>query len=234
MIRVGLVDDQQFDLEKMVAVISKMEGVNLVFATENAEEAYREVKKNEIDLLICDIEMPNLSGYELANFIHSYALNISVIFVTAHSGYAVHAFEIQVHDYIMKPYTRERLMMSVQRFIEKQKKQDANRGTLIVKQRSEIHFIKKKEIIFIERTGRSTTIVTTGEKYETYQTLNELEEKLVERDFFRSHRSFIINIHYVKNFSTYTKHSYLVSFYQTQETAMMTKEKMEEFQAKYF
>ncbi|OUM88899.1 MAG: hypothetical protein BAA01_16495 [Bacillus thermozeamaize] len=136
MIRVGLVDDERLDLEKMVAIMKQIEGVEMVFATQSSEEAYREIKKNEI--------------------------------------------------------------------------------------------------IFIERTGRTTTIVTTGEKYTTYQTLNELEKKLVERDFFRSHRSFIINIHYVKNFSLYTKHSYLVSFYQTKDTAMMSKEKMEEFQAKYF
>lgn len=234
MIRVGLVDDQPFDLEKMVEIISQMEGVTIVFATQSAEEAYRQVKNHEIDLLICDIEMPNLSGFELAHFIHSYALDICVIFVTAHSGYAVHAFELQVHDYIMKPFARERLRTSVQRYIEKKKRKEADREVLIVKQRSEIHFIKKKEIIYIERTGRSSTIVTTTGKYETYQTLSELEASLAARDFFRSHRSFIINIHYIKNFSLYTKHSYLVTFYQTQGTALITKDKMEEFQAKYF
>ncbi|TMV14411.1 response regulator transcription factor [Paenibacillus thermoaerophilus] len=133
-------------------------------------------------------------------------------------------------------YTKERLERSIRRFLEKRRKQqDSQSGTLVIKQKSEIHFIKKQDIVFIERTGRSTTIVTAGgETYETYQTLGELEEKLVERGFFRSSRSFIINIHYIKNFSLYTKHSYLVSFHPTQKTAVMTKEKMEEFQAKYF
>ncbi|WP_159887282.1 LytR/AlgR family response regulator transcription factor [Paenibacillus puerhi] len=234
MIRVGLVDDQPYDLEKLTAIVGQLDEAEIVFATQDPEEAYREVKKDKIDLLIADIEMPGLSGYELAHFVHSYALKTTVIFVTGHSGYAVHAFEIQVHDYIMKPYTRERLLQSVQRFAEKRRKQDSAHGNLIIKQKAEIHVIRKPDIIFIERTGRTTTIVTTGDTYETYQPLAELEEKLVERDFFRSHRSFIINIHHVKNFSLYSKHSYSIAFYPTKQTAMMTKDKMEEFQSKYF
>ncbi|SDD76647.1 two component transcriptional regulator, LytTR family [Paenibacillus sp. UNCCL117] len=234
MIRVGLVDDQPYDLEKLAAIIGQLDEAQIVFATQDPEEAYRQVKKDKVDLLIADIEMPGLSGYELAHFVHSYALKTAVIFVTGHSGYAVHAFELQVHDYIMKPYTRERLLQSVRRFMEKHQEQDAVQGNLIIKQKSEIHIIRKPDIVFIERTGRTTTIVTTGELYETYQPLAELEEKLKERDFFRSHRSFLINIHHVKNFSLYSKHSYSISFYPTKRTAMMTKEKMDEFQTKYF
>src|SRR5690606_7123528 len=183
--------------------------------------------------LIADIEMPKLSGYELADIIHSHALNISVIFVTANSGYAVHAFELQVHDYIMKPYTKERLIQSVERLKEKTRGSDIA-GRLYIKQKSDIHIIQKKDIIFIERTGRSTTIYTKSGAIKTYQTLNELEGELRERDFLRSHRSFIINIHYVKNFSLYAKNSYVVTFEGIDEQAMITKEKVEFLQENYF
>ncbi|HLT56905.1 MAG TPA: LytTR family DNA-binding domain-containing protein, partial [Bacillota bacterium] len=200
MLKVGLVDDREIDLDKMRVIIENIPEVEIIFATTSAEEAYKQIKKEEINLLIADIEMPKLSGYELADIIHSHALNISVIFVTANSGYAVHAFELQVHDYIMKPYTKERLIQSVERLKEKTRGSDIA-GRLYIKQKSDIHIIQKKDIIFIERTGRSTTIYTKSGAIKTYQTLNELEGELRERDFLRSHRSFIINIHYVKNFS---------------------------------
>lgn len=119
MLKVGLVDDREIDLDKMRVIIENIPEVEIIFATTSAEEAYKQIKKEEINLLIADIEMPKLSGYELADIIHSHALNISVIFVTANSGYAVHAFELQVHDYIMKPYTKERLIQSVERLKEK-------------------------------------------------------------------------------------------------------------------
>ena len=231
--KIGLVDDRRIDLDKLNGIISGLDGIEIIFSTTSAHEAYEYIKKEAVDLLIADIEMPNLSGYELADIIHSHALNIAVIFVTGNSGYAVHAFEINVHDYIMKPYPKERLIQSVQRLMEKNKSTEIA-GRLYIKQKNNIHIIQKKDIIFIERSGRSTTIHTKTGCIKTYQTLNELEGELRERDFIRSHRSFIINIHYVLNFSLYAKNSYIVTFEGIEEQAMITKEKVDFLQQYYF
>ncbi|KMK94720.1 LytR/AlgR family response regulator transcription factor [Rossellomorea marisflavi] len=231
--KIGLVDDRVIDLDKLQVIVSGVEGADIVFSTTSAEEAYEQIKKETVDLLICDIEMPHLSGYELADIIHSHALSIAVIFVTANSGYAVHAFELNVHDYIMKPYSKERLQQSVQRLMEKSKSAEMT-GRLYLKQKNNIHIVQKKDIIFIERSGRSTTIYTRNEQIKTYLTLNELEGELRERDFIRSHRSFIINIHYVKNFSLYAKNSYVITFEGIEEQAMITKEKVDFLQEHYF
>ncbi|MGE7602755.1 LytR/AlgR family response regulator transcription factor [Peribacillus sp. NPDC097675] len=231
--RVGLVDDRRIDLDKLYGIVTQMPGIELVFSTDSAEYAYEQIKLETIDLLIADIEMPNMSGYEMADIIHSHALNIAVIFVTGTSGYAVHAFELNVHDYIMKPYSRDRLVKSIERFLEKTKSAEVA-GRLFLKQKNEIHILQKRDIIFIERSGRSTTIHTKNGPITTYQTLNELEGELRERDFIRSHRSFIINIHFVKNFSLYAKNSYVVSFDGIEEQAMITKDRVDFLQAQYF
>ncbi|KEZ53350.1 MULTISPECIES: LytR/AlgR family response regulator transcription factor [Metabacillus] len=231
--KVGLVDDRFIDLDKLNGIISGIPDVEIVFSTQSAEEAYEYIKKEVVDVLIADIEMPNLSGYELADVIHSHALNISVIFVTGNSGYAVHAFELNVHDYIMKPYPKERLIKSVERLKEKTQSADIA-GRLYLKQKNDIHILQKKDIIFIERSGRSTTIYTKSGAVKTYLTLNELEGELRERDFIRSHRSFIINIHFVKNFSLYAKNSYVVTFEGLDGQAMITKEKVDYLQKHYF
>ncbi|MGN7403700.1 LytR/AlgR family response regulator transcription factor, partial [Cytobacillus praedii] len=170
--------------------------------------------------------MPDLSGYELADIIYSHALQIAVIFVTGNSGYAVHAFELNVHDYIMKPYSKERLLA-------KHQKAELN-GRLFIKQKTDIHIVQKKDIIFIERSGRATTIFTKNGPIKTYQTLNELEGELRERLFIRSHRSFIINIQYITNFSLYAKNSYLVLFEGIEEKAVITKENLDYIQQHYF
>lgn len=231
--KIGLVDDRNIDLDKLTGIISGIQGVEIIFSTTSAEEAYEHIKKETVDLLIADIEMPNLSGFELADIIHAHALNISVIFVTGNSGYAVHAFELNVHDYIMKPYPKERLIQSIQRLLEKSTSTEIN-GRLYLKQKNDIHIVQKKDIIFIERSGRSTTIFTKSGPIKTYQTLNELEGELRERDFIRSHRSFIINIHYVLNFSLYAKNSYIVTFEGIKDQAMITKEKVDFLQQYYF
>lgn len=233
MLKVGIVDDRQIDLDKIVGIVSQIDDVEIVFATTSAEEAYKRIKDEEIMLLVADIEMPHLSGYELADIIHSHALHIEVIFVTANSGYAVHAFEINVHDYIMKPYTKNRLTTSIKRIMEKSRQAEIT-GRLYIKQKNNIHIIQKKDIIFIERTGRSSTIFTKSGTIKTYQTLKELEGELRERDFLRSHRSFIINIHYIQNFELYAKNSFIVNFDGIEETAMITKEMVNHLQQNYF
>jgi two-component system, LytTR family, response regulator NatR len=232
-VKIGLVDDRQIDLDKLFAIVGSMDGIEIVFTTTNAQVAYEQIRLQTIDLLIADIEMPDLSGYELADIIHSHALQIAVIFVTGNSGYAVHAFELNVHDYIMKPYSKERLIGSIERLMAKHKKSDLI-GRLYIKQKTDIHIVQKQDIIFIERSGRSTTIYTKSGAIKTYQTLNELEGELRERLFIRSHRSFIINIQYIKSFSLYAKNSYVVSFEGIQEKAMITKENLDYIQQHYF
>jgi LytT family two-component system response regulator NatR len=231
--KVGLVDDHSYDLEKLRISLEREDDIDILFSTSSAEEAYNKIKKNEIDLLITDIEMPKLSGYELADFINAYALDIQVIFVTGHSGFAVHAFELNVLDYIMKPYSKERLLKGIQRFHQKKQSTDT-RDKLILKQKTEMQVLNKQDIIFAERTGRSTTIITTNGEFSTYQSLNEIEKELTGSHFLRSHRAFIVNISYIQNFSLYTKHSYSVMFQSTEKTALITKTNLDILQKEYF
>ncbi|MFD2444927.1 LytR/AlgR family response regulator transcription factor [Bacillus sp. CGMCC 1.16607] len=233
MLKVGLVDDSKYDLEKLLISLGNQEDIDVVFSTNDPEEAYDLIKKSEIDLLITDIEMPKLSGYELADLINSYALDVKIMFVTGHSGYAVHAFELNVLDYIMKPYSKERLLRGIAR-LEQKKEVVQDKSKLVLKTKTDIHFIEKKNIIFIERTGRSTTILTKDGEFTTYLTLNELEEELTNRSFLRSHRGFIINIHFVKHFSLFAKNSYTVSFHHTNRTAIVTKANLDKLQSNYF
>src|SRR5690625_15827 len=102
MLKVGLVDDRLYDLEKLKTILTTEKNIDIVFATTSSEEALNLLKKNQIDLLITDIEMPQLSGYELADLIHTYHLDIQVIFVTGYSAYSVHTFELEILDYIFK------------------------------------------------------------------------------------------------------------------------------------
>lgn len=233
MIRIGMVDDRLYDLEKLQTILVSEPDVDVLFAVQDAEEAYSLVKTAKPDILFADIEMPNLSGYELADLMHTHAMDTAVVFVTANSGYAVHAYELNVLDYIMKPYKKERLIKALERFRGRKSVRESQE-MLMVRHQSDIHFVHMKDIIFIERTGRSTTILTTGGHYETYQTLNELEEQLSPKDFIRAHRSYLIHIRYVKHFSLYSKTSYLVTFHHTKQKAYITKTKLDELKTHFF
>lgn len=233
MLTVGIVDDNPRDLEKLELIVNNMENVELILKANSADEVYHSIQKTPVDLLITDIEMPCMSGYQLADFIQLNNMKTAVIFVTAKSGYAVHAFELNVHDYILKPFNADRLIQSIDRFTEKK---DAGRvtGRLFIRSDGDLVVVPKAEIIFLERTGRTTTIHTINETYETYQSLGELEGDIRESMFIRSHRSFIINLQYVKRFASYSKKSFVVIFEGSSGKALVTKEKLKYLQENYF
>ncbi|MBC1473877.1 response regulator transcription factor [Listeria grandensis] len=233
MLTVGIVDDNQLDLDKLELIVNHVPTVELLLKANSAEEVYTFIQENPVDLLITDIEMPGMSGYQLADFIHLNNMNTTIIFVTAKSGYAVHAFELNVHDYILKPYHQERLVQSIERFTTK-KEAGKITGRLFIRSGGDLVIIPKDEIIFLERTGRTTTIYTKNEIFETYQSLGELEGDIREAMFIRSHRSFIINLQYVKRFAVYSKKSFTVIFEGTSEKALVTKEKLKYLQENYF
>lgn len=233
MLTVGIVDDNQLDLDKLELIVSQIPTIELLLKASSAEEVYTFIQEKPVDLLITDIEMPGMSGYQLADFIHLNNMHTTVIFVTAKSGYAVHAFELNVHDYILKPYNQDRLIQSIERFTTK-KAAGKITGRLFIRSGGDLVVIPKSEIIFLERTGRTTTIHTSNETFETYQSLGELEGDIRESMFIRSHRSFIINLQYVKRFAAYSKKSFVVLFEGTSEKALVTKEKLKYLQENYF
>ncbi|MBC1574731.1 response regulator transcription factor [Listeria booriae] len=233
MLTVGIVDDNPLDLDKLELIVGKVATVELRLKANNAEEVYAFIQETPVDLLITDIEMPGMSGYQLADFIHLNNMNTSVIFVTAKSGYAVHAFELNVHDYILKPYNQERLVQSIERFTDK-KEAGKITGRLFIRSGGDLVIIPKDEIIFLERTGRTTTIHTTKDIFESYQSLGELEGDIRESMFIRSHRSFLINLQYVKRFTEYSKKSFEVVFEGSSQKALVTKEKLKYLQENYF
>src|SRR5690625_181194 len=209
MIKIGLVDNRVNDLEKLKTILEREPRVMIDFATTNPEEALALLKRKEIHILITDIEMPTLSGYELADLIQANGLDIQVIFVTGYSGYAVHAFELDVLDYILKPYTRGRLLQGIERFMNIQGiKHESER--LLLRSSTVIYVISKHDFIFIVRTGRLLLIITIHGEFFTYQSLIGLETVLTHRHLILSHLWFILYINLIKIFSLYSKHSYRV------------------------
>src|SRR5690625_5852254 len=99
MIKVGLVDDRPFDLDKLVAILNNHNDIEITFSTTDPEKALTFLKTKKIDLLITDIEMPQLSGYELADVIHTHGLNVYMIFVIRYIDLVVYAFELVILYY---------------------------------------------------------------------------------------------------------------------------------------
>lgn len=119
--RIAAVDDEAHVLERLERMVSGITELNLCGLFETGEQLLDYLKKNPLDAVFLDIEMPGANGLQLSEQIQNLNENIDIIFVTAFSQYAVEAFELQALDYILKPLTEDRLAKSVNRLLKTRK-----------------------------------------------------------------------------------------------------------------
>jgi DNA-binding LytR/AlgR family response regulator len=164
-------------------------------------------QKNNIQLMFLDVEMPELSGIELLQAIKELP---QVIIMSAQQKYAIDAFEHDVVDYLLKPYTYARFYKSVSKAYNQYKinqdKQALPESHIFVKSNQSYIKIKKEEIVYIEALENYVKLHTTGETHILHQTMKTMEEQLSDAIFARVHRSYIINIHFIKEIENHIIH----------------------------
>jgi len=191
-----IVDDEEMSRNAMKHMVSQVDFLNLIGICSNATEALNLLNNNKIDLMLLDIEMPDMTGIEMIKSIKSPPLTI---LTTSNKDYALEAFEYSIVDYIIKPILLDRFFKA----IAKAKEIFENSPQNIDFSSSEYVFIKSngvlvkinlKDILWIEALGDYLTINTSDKKYTIHSTMRTMESKLSSNKFIRVHRSFIIAI----------------------------------------
>ena len=218
-------------------MIENQDGFQLVSESGSFSEAITDFNKFHPDVVFVDIDLKGESGLECAKVMTQLNPKLKVIFATAHSEYMANAFEIYAFDYLVKPFDVERINRTLKRIKEHTLEYDNAENViqsekhgdkLMIKGKEQIAFIDKEDIIFIERKESSTIIVTKDEVYKTSVSLGSLEEKLDSKNFMRSHKSYIINLHRITKIEPYGRWTYVVKFKGTSESALMTSKCYEE------
>jgi two-component system LytT family response regulator len=205
-LRVVIVDDEQLARAILRELLAAHEDVVIVAECGNGFEAVKAVATIKPDLLLLDIQMPKLDGFDVLDLIGP---EIPVVFVTAYDAYAVRAFEVHAVDYLLKPFSAERLAEALDRARERIKSREPapvrdllaavrRRGTplqrLLIRDRSEVHVIPAGKIDYIESQDDYAAVRSAGRTYLKEQTLAELETLLDPAAFVRIHRRYIVNL----------------------------------------
>ncbi len=193
------IDDEPLALEIIESHVKKIENLNLMGKYANAIEASEAIKREQPDLIFCDINMPEINGIDFVRSLEKY--NILVVFTTAYSEYAVDAFALDALDYMLKPISFDRFKKSVERAeeyfdIKDQKEQpvsEMGEGHMFVKADSKMVKINYEDILYIEAFADYVKIYTSEDKrIVTLQTMKNMEQTLPEHLFARVHRSYIV------------------------------------------
>jgi len=191
-----VVDDDAVFLELMVAYVMKHPQLHLAGACDGADEARGILESSSIDLLLLDINMPGISGFELLN---SARFIPQVIFVTAHREYAVEAFEYDVTDYLVKPLTFDRFEEAIRKAMKIHGYQslEAEEENLLVRVNSKLLKIACRNISHIEACGDYVQINERENTHLVLSTLNDMQNTLNPKAFMRVHRKYIVQLDFI-------------------------------------
>ncbi|MDX1767846.1 MAG: LytTR family DNA-binding domain-containing protein [Arenibacter troitsensis] len=184
-----IVDDEELARSLLKTYIAKVNFLELVADFENPLDAIKVLKEKKIDLLLLDIQMPEIKGTDFAKMIPP---GTQVIFTTAYSEYALEGFELNAIDYLLKPITFERFLKAVNK-IKTEANQEATEDSIVVKSGYDLHKIKFDNILYIESDSEYVIYHTPQGKIMSNQSLSALEKKLPVQSFMRVHRSYIVN-----------------------------------------
>jgi DNA-binding LytR/AlgR family response regulator len=187
MLRCIVIDDEELARKLIESYIDKLDFLDLVGTFENPLEAMALLKKEAIDVVFLDIQMPEIKGTDFAKLIPSGA---RIIFTTAYSEYALEGFELNAIDYLLKPIGFNRFLEAVQKIkTELVIKVDS----VTVKSGYDLFKLKYEEITHIESDSEYAVFHTAAKKIMSLQSLKSLEKTLDPAVFIRVHRSFIVN-----------------------------------------
>jgi two-component system LytT family response regulator len=221
-IRVLIVDDEAPARERLKRLLANIEGVELIGEAKGGVQAVEMIERERPDLVLLDIQMPGLDGFGVIEALEDPPL---VIFVTAYDEYAIRAFEVNALDYLLKPFSRERLEKAVRRAQEAlTEEQDfamrlgplleslATQGRyltrLAVRDRDRIRVLDVDEMDWIDVEDEQVMVHVGDRAYLIRRTLTELEARLDPAHFFRAHRAAIVNLSRVKEVIPWFKGSH--------------------------
>ncbi|MDN4165646.1 response regulator [Cytophagales bacterium LB-30] len=208
-----VIDDEQAARTLLKGMLEEFcSDIEVVSTCEDLPNGVKAIRKYKPDLVFLDIEMPGHSGLELLDFFDTNEINFSIIFTTAYNNYAIQAFKLSAIDYLLKPIEPEELEKTIDRFKKLTEKTDysilksnlsaGSPKKLAIPTVSSIKFIETNNILFLKADGAYTHIyLDNANTIVSSKSLKTFEENLSEnRNFFRCHKSYIVNLHYVTDF----------------------------------
>jgi two-component system LytT family response regulator len=211
--KVLIVDDEGPARERLTRIIEEIDPACLITLATDGVDALRLLGESQFDFVFLDVEMPELSGIDVLHLMPNRVFQ--VVFQTAFERYALEAFALSATDYLMKPYTRDRVWKAWNRLIENSQKTHALEKirnemamkkcfleNILVRMTGRVRIVNISSITHFTSSEQGTLLWSDGTSFACEQTLSELETSLNPEKFIRIHKSSIVNLAYLKKIGT--------------------------------
>jgi two-component system LytT family response regulator/two-component system response regulator LytT len=233
-----IVDDERPARDELSYLLKGFPEINVVGQGRNGLEAVSLIKEHNPDLVFLDVQMPGLDGFGVIKKLVAGKVRVpQIVFATAYDNYAVQAFEVNAVDYVLKPFDKGRIAKAIQRA---KKAMESNTSAverleslvdklgapkapqpvkLLVKAQSRLILVDAEDMVFASIEDGTITIFTREfEGVSNYRTIEELAGALEAESFWRAHRSYLVNIHHIKEVMPWFKSSYMLKMNDRKQT----------------
>jgi two-component system response regulator LytT len=231
-LRAVVVDDEQLARAELCFQLEQL-GIEIIGQAGNGVEALRVIEDQQPDLVMLDVQMPGLTGFEVARRVMQSGLDAQVVFVTAFDQYAIDAFEVNAVDYLLKPVDPDRLAAAVDRARKRQAAvpkaaeartesdlerllqmladRQGRREQLAIKVEERFLLVHADEVVHASVEDDQIRVVTNSlSGTSNYRTLDELQTRLDPAVFWRVHRSHLVNINKIKEIVPWFSRNYIL------------------------
>lgn len=196
--KVLIVDDERPALDELAFLLSRDPRIGEVLTCDTATEVLRLLQETDVDALFLDIQMPGLTGLELAQVLARFRTPPPIVFVTAHEQHAVEAFDLQAVDYVLKPVRADRLAEAVRRVVEGGDRAGNGNDLQVPVERGGVtRFIQRSAITHVEAQGDYARLHTADGSHLVRIPLSQLETEWGPAGFVRIHRSLLVSLAHV-------------------------------------
>jgi two-component system, LytTR family, response regulator len=234
-----IVDDEKPAREELAFLLKGFPEINVIGQGKNGVEAVALIKEHSPDLVFLDVQMPGLDGFGVLKKLVERKLKVPhVVFATAFDHYAVQAFDVNAVDYVLKPFDKARIAKAITRarkMLDTQTsatdrleqlvnqlgstKQVAQPVKLLVRSQQRLLLVDAEDMLFATIEAGSISVITRDtEGRSNYRTLEEMHAALDSDSFWRPHRSYLVNIHHIKEVVPWFKSSYMLKMSDKKRT----------------
>ncbi len=239
-IRILIADDDNGMRLIMRRFVEKAGGFQIVGEAKDGRELIRLNEQTHPQVILLDVEMPVMTGVECARIIQDINPKTILVFATAHEKYMGDAFEVYAFDYLLKPFREQRVMKTLalirsrlaeeaeERAVKPETPRNVAPRKLMLRHKEGVSFVDMEDILLIQREERSTVLyLAGGERLVTSDSLSELDERLPDDMFFRTHKSYVVGLRHIDSITPYGRWTYVVKLRGTTHDALVTAERLE-------
>ncbi|MDD2304314.1 MAG: response regulator [Prolixibacteraceae bacterium] len=218
-----IIEDEELARNLLRSYLKDHADIEVIGECENGFDGVKAINEKKPDLVFLDIQMPKITGFEMIELLD---FKPQIIFTTAYDQYALKAFELNAVDYLLKPFSKDRLLAAIEKVQHRIANEEDNTEKLeelsnfrpgeefidrvVVKDRHKIHIITVDQIRYVESLDDYVMIYTNEGRHMKQKTMKYFETNLDPKNFIRIHRSYIVHVDHIAEIQQYEKESYIV------------------------